>query len=168
MTMFWLLCTMLAIPQLINETRGYHRRINNIQSLYGLSIDDYHFHSFTVQFVLLVLVTLFHLFADKRPSLSRYQTKITDKQCPELHAGFIQRILYLWLEPTMWKSYRQPLIAENLFDVRPEDMSSNMNRRFEKYWKLETQEKSNTSKGHDKASQQNSNVRNIMHSALNI
>lgn len=143
MTMFWILCTALAIPRFLYEIRGYLQRSDTIIGSDGLSFENYLFISFSVNFVLLFLVMVFHLFADQRPTASLYCGKSTDKQCPELHSSFVRRMFYTWFDSVMWKSYHKPLSAEDMFELRPEDMSTNMNPRFEKYWQLEMEKKAN-------------------------
>lgn len=144
MTMFWLVCTMLAIPQFLYEVKGYHQR--NIGNSYTDSTPfaDYQFFSFSVHILLLVLVTVFHFFADQNPVTSRYRNSKTDKKCPELNSSFVSKMFYFWFEPVMWKSYRRALTADDMFDIKPEDTSANLNPRFEKNWKLEVDRKSMT------------------------
>lgn len=141
MTMFWLVYTILAIPQFRHEIRGYQRRPTSTLGTHDLAFDDYQFVSFSVHFSLLVLLSIFHLFADQRPSTTRFAHVTNEKQCPELRAGFVRRICFFWFDSVMWSSYRKALTDKDMFDIRPEDLSANMNPRFEKYWKLEVEKK---------------------------
>lgn len=141
MTMFWIVYTVLAIPQFRHEIRGYERRPTSTLGTDDLSFEDYQFVSFTVHFGLLVCLAILHLFADQRPSVNRYKNINNDKECPELRSGFVRRMFFIWFEPVMWKSYRTPLVDEDMFDIRPEDMSANMNPRFEKYWQMDVEKK---------------------------
>lgn len=142
MTMFWLLYTALSIPQFLFEIRGYQKRPTSILHFSGLSFADYQFVSFSIHFLLLVFVLSFHLFADRIPVGSRFSNKNKGKQCPELHASFVSRMFYFWYDPVIWKSYRKPVTDEDMFDIRPEDLSENINPCFEKFWELEVERKS--------------------------
>lgn len=143
MTMFWLIYVVFAIPQFRHEIRGFQQRPTSTLGTDDLSFDDYQLVSFSVHFGLLVLLAIFHLFADQAPTATRFVHINTEKECPELRASFLRRMFFFWFDIVMWKSYRKPLTDKDMFDIRPEDLSANMNPRFEKYWKLELEKKAN-------------------------
>lgn len=136
MFLFWFILTILAIPQFRDEIREFERREETTIGTEQLSWVDYEFISYMIYFPLILVQLLAHLFSDRTPSSSRYAHVKSEKPSPEPKASFIRKIMFLWFDSMAWKGFRNPLEAEDMWDINPEDRSDQMNPRFDKYWKL--------------------------------
>ncbi|CAG2055590.1 unnamed protein product [Timema podura] len=54
--------------------------------------------------------------------------------CPELGASFLSRLFFSWLDPLVWKGYRNPLKSADLWSLNPEDTSEEIVPVFNKHW----------------------------------
>ncbi|XP_064624457.1 multidrug resistance-associated protein 1-like isoform X1 [Lineus longissimus] len=54
--------------------------------------------------------------------------------CPEIAATFLVRITFTWLTSLIVLGWRRTLQFADLWLMRPQDMSSTLNARFEKFW----------------------------------
>uniref|UniRef100_A0A336MEP5 ABC-type glutathione-S-conjugate transporter n=1 Tax=Culicoides sonorensis TaxID=179676 RepID=A0A336MEP5_CULSO len=130
MFLFWVFLTVLAIPQMLTESRAFENRQENPTD------DDawpqYEFISFCIYFGLVCMELLLNCFADSEPRESKFKKQ--DKPCPEAKSSFLNRILFVWFDPMALKGYRKPLEKEDLWDMRYEDSSQVVSPQFQKYW----------------------------------
>ncbi len=59
---------------------------------------------------------------------------MTEKSCPELSAGFPSKLIFQWFDSFVWMGYRRPLENSDLWNMKPEDTSSEIAPRFLKHW----------------------------------
>lgn len=99
---------------------------------------NYRFASTIIYFPLVVLQFLNHCFTDKQPRISHYNPLNTSggitKECPEISASFLNRILFVWFEPIIWKGYRRPLTSDDLYELDPRETSKHLSPAFDQYW----------------------------------
>lgn len=133
--LFWFALTILAIPQFRDEIRQFERRPANTIGTEKIAWDDYQFISNMIYFPLLVVQLLVNCLADKEPINSEYEYIPKVKPSPESSASFLRKILFQWFDPMTWRGYRKPLEVEDMWDVNPEDNSSEMVPVFDKYWR---------------------------------
>ncbi|KAK5854000.1 hypothetical protein PBY51_015104 [Eleginops maclovinus] len=57
------------------------------------------------------------------------------KKNPEAGAAFLSRITFNWLNSMMFKGNRQPLVQEDLWELKEEDSTAHINERFENFMK---------------------------------
>lgn len=101
-----------------------------------ISFADYHFLSYMIYFPLIVIQLVSQLFADKPPTEMKYKefSAKTVHPNPEIESSFIRKLLFIWFDPMTWRGFRNPLQAEDMWDIRPDDTSAEMVPDFDKYW----------------------------------
>lgn len=93
---------------------------------------DYHFYSFIVSFAISALIVLFNCFVDAAPSQTKYD--VPEKPCPELGASFPSKLFFHWFDKFVWLGYKRPLENKDLWNMKPEDTSTEVSPLFLKYW----------------------------------
>lgn len=111
--MFLLIC---GTPELITE----------IDNLHYLAFSNY-----IIYYFLICLMFFLNIFADKRPEKTFYE--ISNNPNPVLKASFFSKILYFWVDPLILKGYRNPLTVNDIYDLNPENASTEIVALFEKY-----------------------------------
>lgn len=124
--LFWLLLALCSIPRLRTEIRDHHHRLEHD------SWAAYHFVSFVIFFVCTCAMLVLNFFIDKPPRLTKYE--VTDKDCPELSATFLSRLVFGWFDGLAWTGFRKPLENEDLWNMKPEDASKEVSPLFMQYW----------------------------------
>lgn len=127
--LFWLLLTILSIPQLRTEIRKQKIRI---ETSTGDSFDNYQYISFLILFTSSCVSLFLNCFADVEPRESLYPK--TDKPCPDLSASFPSRLFFAWFDPLALLGYRKPLEATDLWQMPPEDTSKEITPLFTRHW----------------------------------
>lgn len=133
--LFWFSLTLLAIPQFRHEIRHFERRPETTIGTDNLSWDDYVFISNMIYFPLVAIQLIAHCFADKKPLHSTYVNVKTDYPSPEPYAGFVKRIFFFWFDPFAWTGYRKSLESSDIWDINPDDTSTELVPPFDKHWK---------------------------------
>lgn len=134
--LFWFILMVLAIPQFRDEIRQFERKPDNtIGGSENIDWADYQFISYMIYFPLLVIQLLAHCFADKEPINSKYDHIPKVNPSEEKRSSFLRKVLFLWFDSMTWRGFRKPLEAEDMWDINPEDNSSEMVPIFDKYWK---------------------------------
>jgi multidrug resistance-associated protein (MRP) len=59
------------------------------------------------------------------------------KDCPEIYASFLSRILFYWITKLIWTGYRRELTFSDLWQLRPADRCDTVLPEFEHEWKKE-------------------------------
>ncbi|CAG2053140.1 unnamed protein product [Timema podura] len=54
--------------------------------------------------------------------------------CPEQGASFLSKLFFSWFDALAWKGFRKPLETSDLWNMNPEDTSSEIVPMFDKYW----------------------------------
>lgn len=96
------------------------------------SFDHFNYVSFLVFFTTSALITLLNFFVDAEAADTKYEKP--DMPCPELAASFTSKIFFQWFDKFVLQGYRQPLENKDLWNMKPEDMSTEVTPRFLKYW----------------------------------
>lgn len=96
-------------------------------------------HEYTlylIQFSLTVLLFFFCCFPDRLPP--KGSTEALEEQsrlCPKRMVSFPSKLTFWWITGLILKGWRSPLTTDDLWDVRPEDKSTNVFKYFNKYLK---------------------------------
>lgn len=56
------------------------------------------------------------------------------RPCPKDGSSFLSRIFFSWFDPLVWKGFKKPLEANDLWNVRHEDSAREVARLFHKHW----------------------------------
>ena len=65
---------------------------------------------------------------------------------PEVNATFISKMFFAWFDGMIWKGWKAPLKADDLYDLNPVDSSSHIIPRWEENWENQRKRKSKTVK----------------------
>ncbi|XP_048480556.1 multidrug resistance-associated protein 1 isoform X3 [Plutella xylostella] len=135
---FWLLATLAALPQLRSEILLHN----------GKEEDEnirYNFISYMIYFPLVVLMFVLNCFADLPASPTKFDNL---RMCPENAAGFPSRLTFSWFDPLAITGFRKSLVESDLWALNPQDSSSEIVPKFEKFWQrtLRKRETSNNPK----------------------
>ncbi|KAF2879992.1 hypothetical protein ILUMI_26180, partial [Ignelater luminosus] len=126
---FWLLVVLCAIPQFRTEI---------LEAQKEKPEPYYFFISYMIYFPLAVIMLFLNCFADKAPKVSGYPK--SDKTCPEEKASFLSRIFYQWFDSLLWRGFKKPLEASDLWNIRNEDTSREIVPRFDQHWNKAVEE----------------------------
>ncbi|XP_037050766.1 multidrug resistance-associated protein 1-like isoform X2 [Bradysia coprophila] len=122
---FWLFLLLFSIPQCRSEIR---RRGEEIKSTW----DEYNFVSFMIFFTITTIELFLNCLADEEPLESKYPR--TQNSCPEMSCNFVSKLLFAWFDKMAWKGYKAPLKQDDLWDLKPEDTTTEIISVFTKHW----------------------------------
>lgn len=128
--LFWTFLLLAALPQYRTEIRYIQSRGDIDLDLENLNWSDYKAFNYMAYFPLVFFVFLLNCFADKR----QVKTEKTEKTTPELGASFIRKIMFQWYDVFMWRGYKNPIEAENIYDLMDDDLTQNVSPDFDKYF----------------------------------
>ncbi|XP_037043483.1 multidrug resistance-associated protein 1-like [Bradysia coprophila] len=127
--LFWFFLFLFSIPQCRSEIRRRNtRKQNGIEDFW----DDYNFVSFMVFYAITSIVFLLNCFADQDPQETKYPK--TKKPCPESSSNFVSKLLFSWFDTMAWKGYKAPLTQDDLWDLKPEDTTTEIYPEFTRHW----------------------------------
>jgi ATP-binding cassette, subfamily C (CFTR/MRP), member 1 len=108
--------------------------------------ESFQFINYCTYFALISIMLILSLFADKEPQHSSYP-KFSNPN-PELRSGGFLKLFFAWLDPTVWKGYRRPLIEQDIYDINPEYSSAILVPPFDRNFlkSVENSEKRNAKK----------------------
>ncbi|GAB5588211.1 hypothetical protein Unana1_03111 [Umbelopsis nana] len=86
-------------------------------------------------------VTMFVLENIPRPKSEYMLLDEDEMDCPEATANIFSRLTFSWMTPLMKLGYKQPLLMEDLWNLKPEDQSAVISERFEQNWDREMKKK---------------------------
>nr|CAD7454509.1 unnamed protein product [Timema tahoe] len=92
----------------------------------------FRFIMYLMYYIIITTMFLLNFFADSQPKYSEYLP--VENPCPELGASFLSRLFFSWLDPLVWKGYRNPLKSADLWSLNPEDTSGEIVPVFNKHW----------------------------------
>ncbi|XP_063232793.1 LOW QUALITY PROTEIN: multidrug resistance-associated protein 1-like [Bacillus rossius redtenbacheri] len=122
---FWLLLVLCGVPELARWIAGGAQDQFEAERVYeNVSFVVYYFAS--------LALFIFNCFADQRPLVSEYPP--CENPFPEDAASFLSKMLFLWLDPLMWKGFRTPLTTKDLWTISPENSSRYVVPKFDKQW----------------------------------
>jgi ATP-binding cassette, subfamily C (CFTR/MRP), member 1 len=122
----------LSIPRFRSELRRNQTRNDGGLEENHFESEHYIFVSFLIYFFTSALILLLNCFADTEAQQMKYARG--EKPCPEQGASFPSKILFQWFDSFVWKGYRKPLENDDLWNMNPEDTSTEVTPRFLKYW----------------------------------
>uniref|UniRef100_A0A672T498 ABC-type glutathione-S-conjugate transporter n=1 Tax=Sinocyclocheilus grahami TaxID=75366 RepID=A0A672T498_SINGR len=99
----------------------------------GLSPDIVRYLAFFSYFALQLAQLFLSCFADQAPS----GKAVLKNACPVQDASFLSKILFWWFSGLLFKGYRSPLQAEDLWSLREEDTSEKIISDLEEEWTAE-------------------------------
>ena len=67
-------------------------------------------------------------------------------QSPEVNATFVSKMFFAWFDGMIWKGWKKPLTAEDLYDLHPNDSSRNIIPVWEENWQKQKERKSRHAK----------------------
>lgn len=105
---------------------GTPELITEIDNLQYLAFSNYILYYFLICFMFFL-----NIFADKRPEKTFYVT--SNNPNPVLKSSFFSKILYFWVDPLILKGYKNPLTVDDIYDLNPENSSTEIVGLFEKY-----------------------------------
>ncbi|XP_060527505.1 multidrug resistance-associated protein 1-like [Cylas formicarius] len=122
--LFWFFTAVLATFQFRTEIRTVKRE--------GAPDDQYEYVSYLVYYPLVVAMFLLNCFGEGTPRV--YQYAKAKKKNPEDSCSFPSRITFLYLDPMLFKGFRKPLQAKDMWDMRPDDSAEAIVPVFEGYF----------------------------------
>ncbi|XP_052415241.1 multidrug resistance-associated protein 1 [Carassius gibelio] len=122
---FWLLGVVCSLIPL-------HAKVQ-LAADQGLSPDIVRYLAFFSYFALQLAQLFLSCFADRAPS----GKAILKNPCPVQDASFLSKILFWWFSGLLFKGYRSPLQAEDLWSLREEDTSEKIISDLEEEWTAE-------------------------------
>uniref|UniRef100_A0A672T458 ABC-type glutathione-S-conjugate transporter n=1 Tax=Sinocyclocheilus grahami TaxID=75366 RepID=A0A672T458_SINGR len=102
----------------------------------GLSPDIVRYLAFFSYFALQLAQLFLSCFADQAPSANLFLF-FSQNACPVQDASFLSKILFWWFSGLLFKGYRSPLQAEDLWSLREEDTSEKIISDLEEEWTAE-------------------------------
>nr|XP_028562054.1 multidrug resistance-associated protein 6-like isoform X2 [Podarcis muralis] len=105
---------------------------SKIQHGVGLREEPFHRVISYVHFTLVVLELILCCFVDHPPFFSKVGNEANP--CPEAGASFASKITFWWFAGLLWKGYRQPLQAEDLWSLARENSSEDIVTKIEDAW----------------------------------
>uniref|UniRef100_A0A8C2BGL1 ABC-type glutathione-S-conjugate transporter n=1 Tax=Cyprinus carpio TaxID=7962 RepID=A0A8C2BGL1_CYPCA len=102
----------------------------------GLSPDIVRYLAFFSYFALQLAQLFLSCFADRAPSANLFLF-FSQNACPVQDASFLSKILFWWFSGLLFKGYRSPLQAEDLWSLREEDTSEKIISDLEEEWTAE-------------------------------
>nr|CAD7256942.1 unnamed protein product [Timema shepardi] len=123
--LFWFFLVLCGVPQLRQEIRTFIQTDGDMKQLFW-------FVKYLMYYIIIAAMFLLNFFADSQPKYSEYLP--LENPCPELGASFPSRLFFSWLDPLVWKGYRNPLKSTDLWSLNPEDTSGEIVPVFNKHW----------------------------------
>lgn len=135
--MFYVLLVFCSIPQLRWEIMRFQA-----SSLDPLNYLGFQFIYYVTFFTLISIMLTLNLFTDKPPRYTTYPKYANPS--PELSASMVNRAFFFFFDPTAWAGWRRPLTEKNIYDINPENASSELVPEFDKNFQrsLERQKRS--------------------------
>lgn len=122
---FWVLLAFCSIAQLRWEVINY-----NSGNFDPLNWAGYRFISYVIFYTIVSIMLVLNLFSDKAPRHTTYPA--ASNPSPEVAASAVNRAFFFFFDPTAWKGWRRPLTEKNIFDINPENASSELVPEFDK------------------------------------
>ena len=79
------------------------------------------------------IILFFNFWADNPTDI---YSKYSEKPCPVTSSSYFNKLVYSWVAPFIWKGYRSPLKAEDMWKVVPDLSSKTVVGNFGKYFAL--------------------------------
>lgn len=123
--LFWLLLVIFALPQLRWEINNFSPDDLNRWS-------QFQYINYITYFSLIAVMLFLNCFADKQPRSTTYVK--ASNPSPEKSSSFLRQIFFQWFDHTTWVGWRRPLTEKDIYDINPEDTSTELVPPFDKYF----------------------------------
>lgn len=150
LTLFWFFLILFAIPQYRTEINNYAARDDVIGSSENVTWEDFQFVSYMIYFPLILINLGLNFVADRPPTYCSYES--LDKPSPGLSASFPSKLFFGYFDKFTWTGYRKPLEMNDIWDLNPENTSTVLVPKFDKFWhksvekaRLEEEKRGNSS-----------------------
>lgn len=124
---FWVLIVICSIPQLRWEVINFNT--GDFEND-GITWEGYKFIHFVTFFSLISVMLILNCFIDKPAKYTTYPK--STKPNPELNASIVNRIFYGFYDSLALTGWRRPLTEKDIFDINPENASSELVPIFDK------------------------------------
>lgn len=124
---FWTLLFISAIPQLVSVLRVTASSRNVFSLIKVLSVES---NCYVVYFVTVSLMWLLNCVSDRAPSDYVPKKNVS----PEASASFLRQILFQWFDSFMWNGQKKPVVAETVWELNDEDLTTSLSATFDKHW----------------------------------
>lgn len=111
---FWLLATLLAIPQFRHDIRSGR------------------FTTHLIYFPMVFVQLIIHCWPDRTDDNS--EKSKSKRSSPEQQSGFVGRILFVWFDSLIWTGWKKTLDESDIWDANPKDASAELVPTFQKHW----------------------------------
>ncbi|KAL0096556.1 multi drug resistance-associated protein MRP [Phycomyces blakesleeanus] len=96
----------------------------------------------STQFGLFVTISALSLFIFileniKRPKSQYIMLEDDEHECPELNSSIFGRLTFDWMTPLMRLGYQKPLVMDDLWDLKHDDQSEVIGKKFQANWDIE-------------------------------
>ena len=65
---------------------------------------------------------------------------------PEANATFVSKMFFAWFDGLIWKGWKNPLKADDLYELNPDDHSTHILPKWEENWQKQRERKSRNAK----------------------
>ncbi|XP_077593671.1 multidrug resistance-associated protein 1-like [Stigmatopora nigra] len=127
--LFWTLSLLCAVLPFKAAVRHIQRQ--------GFSSDAVALVAFFMDFSLQATQVVLSAFSDRRP-LGRPRAQ---NACPEEDASFLSKFFFFWFSGLVFRGFRRPLLASDLWPLRPQDASPRIARELEAAWAPDSAQK---------------------------
>ncbi|KAM5152000.1 multidrug resistance-associated protein 1-like [Mantella aurantiaca] len=119
---FWVLVLMCSVFQL-------RTKITTAVSQ-TVEIDKMRYTLFMLYFLMVLLQCILSFFSDRPPFFSTLKNELNP--CPVPEASIISQMTFSWFTEIMFRGYKQPLKAEDIWSLRKSDTTEEILQRFSK------------------------------------
>ncbi|KAI9023065.1 multi drug resistance-associated protein MRP [Phycomyces nitens] len=77
----------------------------------------------------------------KRPKSQYIMLEDDEHECPELNSSIFGRLTFDWMTPLMRLGYQKPLVMDDLWDLKHDDQSEVIGKKFQANWDVEMKKK---------------------------
>lgn len=136
--LFWLLLSICNVVKFRSAVRKAMHDQNYASSL--------SFITFQIYFFCCLTELLLSFFADVSHSVRTRH--VVEKCSPEETASFCSRTTFSWFDRFAWTGFRRPITTDDLWTLRYEYKTCNVNERFERAWSKEVHKAKKSDRKH--------------------
>lgn len=120
---FWTTVVIFGLPRMRSVIRSEHKES-------GFRWPDYSSLRYFIYYGTVVIIFILNCFSDKRPM----NEEVGKNPSPEVSASFLRKVFFQWFDSFMWRGLRNPIHAEDVWDLKSESLTRNLNEKFDRYW----------------------------------
>ncbi|KAG8328041.1 Canalicular multispecific organic anion transporter 1 [Homalodisca vitripennis] len=126
---FWLTLGLAGVAQFLTEIEQLNLVVDN---MYSAEL-KHKIVMYIAYYPSVVLMLVLNMFADPPPRITDYPKH--QKICPEVQASFASRVIFGWYDRMIWQGFRKTLTFADLWDLRYQDSTVQVEKRFEENWR---------------------------------